>query len=144
MIRRRVIFATLVLGLFAAGPALAGELVVSGAWARSTPPGATMGAIYLTIDNGSAKPDRLLTLNTSAAPAAEVHRTAVQDGIARMREVAVLDVAAGQRIEFKPGGYHVMLMGLEKPLVVGQTFELELLFEVAGSRKVTVTVKKTG
>jgi periplasmic copper chaperone A len=132
----------MLLGLLAAGPALAGELAVTGAWARTTPPGATMGAIYLTIENGSAKSDRLLKLKTPIASSAGVHRTEVLDGIARMREVAVLHIGAGERIEFKPGGYHVMLMGLKKPLVEGQTFELELMFEVAGPRKFKVVVRK--
>ena len=127
--------------LLAAWPASAGELTVTGAWARPTAPGVGMGAIYLTIDNGSAKSDRLLKLRTPVAATAEVHRTEVLDGIVRMREVAVLHVAAGERIEFKPGGHHVMLMGLKKPLVEGQVFDLELVFEVSGPRKVRVVVK---
>ena len=142
MNRRLGTIATLVLGLLAAGPTLAGELAVTGAWARSTPPGATMGAIYLVIDNGSTKSDRLLKLRTSVASAAAVHRTEVLDGIARMREVAVLHIAAGERVEFKPGGHHVMLTGLKKPLVEGETFELELVFEMAGARNVVVVIRK--
>jgi copper(I)-binding protein len=138
---RRGFLAAIALSLLAAVPALAGELAVSGAWARSTPPGMRMGAIYLVIDNGSAKSDRLLKLRTAVASAAEVHRTEVLDGIARMREVAVLHVGAGERIEFRPGGYHVMLTGLHKPLVEGQVFELELQFEVGGPRKVRVVVR---
>jgi periplasmic copper chaperone A len=139
--KMRIGLAAILLGLLTAGPALAGELTVTGAWARSTPPGAGMGAIYLTIDNGSVKSDRLLKLRTPVAGQAEVHRTEVLDGIVRMREVAVLHVAAGERIEFKPGGHHVMLMGLKKPLVDGQVFDLELAFEVSGPRKVRVVVK---
>ncbi len=131
-----------VLSLLAAWPALAGELAVTGAWARSTPPGATMGVIYFTIDNGSKKSDRLLKLKTSVASSAEVHRTEVQDGIARMREVTMLHLAAGERIEFKPAGYHVMLIGLKEPLVEGQTVELELLFEAGGPKTVRVPIKK--
>ena len=129
------------LWLLAAWPASAGDLTVTGAWARTTAPGVGMGAIYLTIDNGSAKSDRLLKLRTPVAATAEVHRTEVLDGIVRMREVAVLHVAAGERIEFKPGGHHVMLMGLKKPLVEGQVFDLELVFEVSGPRKVRVVVR---
>ena len=139
--KMRIGLTAILLGLLAAGTALAGELTVTGAWARSTPPGAGMGAIYLTIDNGSTKSDRLLKLRTSVASATQVHRTEELDGIVRMREVAVLHVAAGERIEFKPGGHHVMLMGLQKPLVEGQVFELELVFEVAGPRKVRVVVR---
>jgi copper(I)-binding protein len=130
------------LGVLAAAPAFAGELTVTGAWARTTPPGSQMGAIYLVIDNGSKKPDRLLKLRTPVAAGSQVHRTEVLDGIARMREVAVLHIGAGERIEFKPGGHHVMLSGLTKPLVDGETFELELAFEVAGPRKVVVVVRK--
>ena len=142
MNRRQGWLAALVLGAFAAAPAFAGDLTVKGAWARTTPPGAKMGAIYLVIDNGSKKSDRLLKLRTPVASGAEVHRTEVLDGIARMREVAVLHVGAGERVEFKPGGHHVMLSGLRKALVEGQAFELELVFEVAGPRKVKVAVRK--
>lgn len=142
MNRRPGLLAVMALGLCAAWPASAGELTVTGAWARTTPPGIRMGAIYLVIDNGRAKSDRLLKLRTPVATVAAVHRTEVLDGIARMREVAMLHVAAGERIEFKPGGHHVMLDGLGKPLVEGQVFELELVFEVAGPRKVKVVVRK--
>ena len=127
--------------LLAARGALAGELTVTSAWARATPPGAGMGAIYLHIENGSTKSDRLLKLKTAVAASAGVHRTVIEEGIARMREVAVLHVAPGEKVEFAPGGLHVMLMGLKKPLVAGKTFELELVFEVAGPRRVVVTVR---
>lgn len=141
MMIRQGLRASALLWLLAAWPATAGELAVTGAWARTTAPGVGMGAVYLTVDNGSAKADRLLKLSTPVAGQAEVHRTEVLDGIVRMREVAVLHVAAGERIEFKPGGHHVMLMGLKKPLIEGQTFDLELVFEVSGPRKVRVVVK---
>ncbi len=143
MITRRRLPAFLLLSVFSAAPAFAGELTVTGAWARSTPPGMTMGAVYLVIDNDSTKSDRLLKLTTPVAASAGVHRTEVLDGISRMREVAVLHVAAGERVEFRPGGYHVMLMGLRQPLVDGQVFEIELLFEVAGPRKIKVVVRKS-
>jgi periplasmic copper chaperone A len=54
----------------------------------------------------------------------------------------VLHVEAGQELKFEPNGMHLMLMGLKKPLVEGQTFELNLVFEVAGARKVKVVVRK--
>jgi copper(I)-binding protein len=125
----------------AALPALAGELAVTNAWSRATPPVAKVGVIYFTLRNDTRKSDRLLKLSTPVAAKAEVHRTEVQDGIARMREVAVLHVEAGQTLEFEPGGMHVMLIGLREPLVGGRTYDLDLLFEVAGPRKVKVTVR---
>jgi copper(I)-binding protein len=127
--------------LLAASGAMAGELTVTSAWARATPPGISMGVVYFHLENGSTKSDRLLKLKTSVAASAGVHRTEIVDDVARMREVAVLHVAPGEKIEFAPGGYHVMLMGLKKPLVAGKTFELELVFEVAGPRRVVVSIR---
>lgn len=140
--KRRSLIALLMLSLFAAWPALAGELTVTDAWSRTTPPGVTLGVVYFELHNGTGRSDRLLKLKASVAPSAEVHRTEIVEGVARMRDVAVLHVAANERVAFEPGGMHVMLMGLKKPLVEGQTFELELLFEVAGPRKVRVVVRK--
>jgi len=140
MNHRSIIAPALVL-LLAALPALAAGLSVTNAWSRSTPPVAKVGVVYFTLTNDTGKSDRLLKLSTSVAEKVEVHRTEVLDGIARMREVAVLHVAAGQTLEFKPGGMHVMLMGLRKPLVAGTAYELDLLFEVAGARKVKVLVR---
>ena len=127
--------------LLVAGSALAGQLTVTSAWARPTPPGVTMGVVYFSLENGGTKSDRLLKLSTSIAASAAVHQTEIVDEVARMHEVAVLHVAPGEKIEFAPGGYHVMLMGLKKPLVAGKKFELELLFEVAGPRRVAVVVR---
>lgn len=139
--KRRCLLAA-VLGLIAAWPALAGELTVTDAWSRTTPPGIPMGVVYLSINNATAKSDRLLKLKASVGSSAQVHRTEIIEGVARMREVSVLHVGVGERVEFAPGGMHVMLMGLKKPLVEGQKFDLELLFELAGPRKVKVTVRK--
>jgi copper(I)-binding protein len=139
--KRTALVAAALACALAALPAFAGELAVTGAWSRATPPVAKVGVVYFTLRNGTKKSDRLLKLSTPVAAKAEVHRTEVQDGIARMREVAVLHVGAGETVEFKPGGMHVMLTGLRRPLAGGTTYELELLFEVAGPRKVTVTVR---
>jgi copper(I)-binding protein len=123
-------------------PAYAGELAVTNAWSRSTPPGVTVGVVYFTLKNDTGKSDRLLKLSTPVASKVQVHRTEILDGIARMREVAVLHVDAGQALEFEPNGMHVMLLGLKKPLVEEQKFDLELLFEVAGPRTIKVAVRK--
>ena len=128
--------------LLAALPAFADGLTVTNAWSRTTPPGVTVGVVYFTLKNDTGKSDRLLKISSPIASKVQVHRTEIQDGMARMREVAVLHVDANQTVEFAPNGMHVMLMGLKKPLVEGQKFELELLFEVAGPRKIQVAVRK--
>jgi len=138
---RRSLVALVIAAALAGLPAVAGELAVANAWSRSTPPVAKVGVVYFTLRNDTKKSDRLLKLSTPVATKVEVHRSEVLDGIARMREVAVLHVEAGQTLEFQPGGLHVMLMGLKQPLVAGTAFDLELLFEVAGPRKVRVDVR---
>ena len=136
------VLAVLLAGMLASLPAFAGELAVTKAWSRSTPPGVTVGVAYLTLKNDTGKSDRLLKITTPVAAKVQVHRTEIQDGMARMREVAVLHVDAGQSLEFEPGGMHLMLMGLKQPLVEGEAFELDLLFEVAGPRKLRVPVRR--
>jgi copper(I)-binding protein len=138
---RRSLVVLAIAAAFTGLPAVAGELAVVNAWSRSTPPVAKVGVVYFTLKNDTKKSDRLLKLSTPVATKVEVHRTEELDGIARMREVAVLHVDAGQTLEFQPGGLHVMLMGLRKPLVAGTSYDLDLLFEVAGPRKVKVTVR---
>jgi copper(I)-binding protein len=128
--------------LAAALPAWGAALAVTDAWSRSTPPGVTVGVAYFTLKNDSGKSDRLLKISSPVAARVQIHRTEVLDGIARMREVAVLHVEAGQELRFEPNGMHLMLMGLRKPLVEGQAFELTLVFEVAGARTVKVAVRK--
>ena len=139
---RHVVLLALLLAAIAAVAAAAG-LKVESAWARATPPGASVAAVYLRIDNTGGPADRLLTLRSPIAASAEVHRTSVEDGMARMRMVSMLHVGANETVEFKPGGLHIMLFGLKQPLVAGQTFELELVFEVVGPRRITVTVRGT-
>jgi periplasmic copper chaperone A len=140
-LRLRVISA--VVTLLAALPVFADGLTVTNAWSRTTPPGVTVGVVYFTLKNDTGKSDRLLKISSPIAAKVEVHRTEIQDGMARMREVTVLHVDANQTVEFAPNGMHVMLMGLKKPLVEGQKFQLDLLFEVAGPRKVQVVVRKS-
>lgn len=142
MNRRHLFWLVLPLTVVTAVAAAAG-LELESAWARATPPGATVAAVYLRIDNTGGPADRLLAIKSPVATSAELHRTSIEDGIARMRQVSTLHVGANEVLEFVPGGLHIMLFGLKKPLVAGQAFELELVFEVVGPRRMTVTVRET-
>jgi copper(I)-binding protein len=113
-------------------------------WARATPKGATVGAGYLTITNNGKEPDRLV--GGSAAPAArfEVHTTVEEKGVAKMRQVPALEINPGETIELKPGGMHVMFMGLKEPLRQGQKVKGTLVFEKAGTIGIEFTVQAAG
>lgn len=113
-------------------------------WARATPGGAKNGAVYLSIVNRGPVDDRLVAVSTPAAGMAALHRTVEEQGVMTMQPVPVLDLKAGAKVDFAPGGYHIMLMNLKAPLKEGQTIPLALTFEKAGRIQVTVKVEKAG
>jgi copper(I)-binding protein len=124
-----------------AGAAWASDApVVSDAWARATPPGTTVGAAYMTIQGGK-EADRLVDASSDRAAMVHLHAVEEKDGVSKMRAIEGVDVPAGQRVALAPKSTHVMLMGLDAPLVAGQTFVVTLRFERAGELPVTVTVK---
>jgi periplasmic copper chaperone A len=119
-----------------------GQLEVSNAWARATPPKAETGVAYLSIQSPTA--DRLVSASSPVAKKAELHTMSMQGMVMKMRPLVGLDIPAGQPVALKPGGEHIMLLGLNQPLREGQSFPLTLDFEKAGPRTVTVAVEKTG
>jgi copper(I)-binding protein len=131
-------------GLVMASAAVAqtGQLEVSNAWARATPGKAENGAAYVTIQSPTA--DRLVSASSPAAKKAELHTMTMAGTFMQMRPLAALDIPAGQPVTLKPGGEHIMLLGLTQPLRAGQSFPLTLNFEKARARTVTVAVEKAG
>jgi periplasmic copper chaperone A len=127
-----------------AGTALAQpiQLEVDNAWAGATPGKAENGAAYVTITSPTA--DRLVSASTPVAKKAELHTMSMQGMVMKMRPVSGVDIPPGRAVTLKPGGEHIMLMGLNQPLREGQSFPLTLDFEKAGPRTVTVTVEKAG
>jgi periplasmic copper chaperone A len=131
-------------GLAVASTALAqpNQLEVGNAWAGATPGKAENGAAYVTIISPTA--DRLVSASTPVAKKAELHTMSMQGMVMKMRPISGVDIPASQPVSLKPGGEHIMLMGLKEPLREGQSFPLTLDFEKAGPRTVTVTVEKAG
>lgn len=113
---------------------------VSGAWARATVAGQSAGAVYFTLRNGGDGDDTLLAVATPVGQAS-VHSTTMTGGVMRMRPVDSLAIPAHSTVALKPGGYHVMIMGLKQPLRAGSNFPLSLSFDRSGNRTVTVTVR---
>jgi len=130
------------LALASAALAQTSQLEVSDAWARATPGKAENGVAYLTIR--SPTPDHLVSASSPVAKKAELHTMEMAGMVMKMRPLAGLDIPAGQPVALKPGGEHIMLLGLTRPLREGQSFPLTLNFEKAGTRTVTVAVEKPG
>ena len=131
----------LIVLLSLAAVARAGDApAVSAAWARATAPGVDVGAADMVIEGG-AKSDRVLDASSPRASMVHLHTVEEQGGVAKMRPIEAIEVPAGQRVELAPKGTHLMLMGLDGPLVAGQSFPVKLRFATAGEQTVTVLVK---
>lgn len=122
-----------------------GKIEVSGPWSRATPGGARVGAGYLTIRNLGGKADRLVSGTAEIAERVEVHAMRVTDGIMRMRRLTKgLEIGPSATIEFKPGGYHFMFVGLKRPIVKGESIRASLVFENAGKVEITFVAQGIG
>jgi copper(I)-binding protein len=135
------ICALLLLMLPACGQA-ARVMSVSEVWAR---PGLAGGnsAVYFTIENGTGKDDTLLEAATEAGKFVEIHLSMMDENDQmQMVQQESLPVPAGEKVEFKPGGYHVMLIDLPADLKAGDTFPMTLKFDRAGEIPVDVEVKE--
>jgi copper(I)-binding protein len=124
--------------LAACGDTRGQSLQVKNLWAR---PGLAQGnsAIYFVIDNPTTVEDSLLSVSSDVAEAVEMHMTMMQDGNMQMIPQKEVPVLVG-KTEFKPGGFHVMLIGLKYDLKPGDTFNITLNFKSAGEKPLEVTV----
>ena len=114
---------------------------VSDAWCRATPNGARAGACYAAF-RSIGRDDRLVGVATPAARTVQVHEMRTEGGVMRMGEMADgLPLPEGEGVTLAPGGTHVMLMGLEGPLVAGQRVTLTLHFDQAADVTLEVPVR---
>jgi len=145
-----------------------GGITVSGAWSRPSPMVAGAGAAYMVIENTGAEADALVGAASDVAASVEVHETVDMsssmpaesmgtDGMESpaasmdmgsggsmlgMQRVDRVEIPAGGTVELKPGGYHIMLIGLTRELQVGEQIEITLTFEKAGEVTVTAEVRE--
>lgn len=116
-------------------------LSLAGFYARPTPPGAVNGAVFMLIQNPGEEAEYLTGAETDICERVEIHETVLEDGTMRMRPMDKLEIPAGDLVELKPGGYHIMLINLKAPLKEGDTFDLKLNFQNNGSQVLPVPVR---
>ena len=118
---------------------------VTQAWSRATPGGAPVGAGYLALTNRGAEADRLIGGSSEVAARVEVHEMSMDNGVMKMRELAGgLEVKPGETVTLKPGGHHLMLMGLKHGLKEGERFKAQLEFARGGKTEVEFVVQGMG
>lgn len=122
----------------------AGSLEIMNPWSRATPKGASTAIGYMTIKNSGTAPDRLIGGSIDVADGFQFHSMAIENGVAKMRELKGVDIKPGQTIEFKPGGSHVMFVNLKHPLSKGEPVNGTLVFEQAGKVQIEYSVEGIG
>jgi len=128
-----------------AGDYKAGSLDISNPWSRATPKGSSVAAGYVKITNSGSAPDRLIGGSADVASKFEVHEMRMENGVAKMRPVTGgLEIKPGETVELKPGSFHIMFVGLKKPLSAGDQFKATLVFEKAGTVNVDYDVRAMG
>lgn len=122
-----------------------GDLMLKAPFARATLPNQPVAGAFLTISNMGETDDRLVAVSTSVAERGEVHEMAMDGDTMKMRKLADgLVIPAGESVELKPGGYHLMFMKLNQPLVEGEMVDVTLEFENAGTTTVSFSVMGKG
>ncbi len=125
-----------------AGCAERAPIDIEHAWARATPPGSTVAAVYAQVKANTA--DEIVAVTTPAAERVEMHASTEEAGTMQMRPVASVALPAREAVEFKAGGLHLMLLGLRAPLVAGSSFPLTFEFRSAAPITVPVSVLAPG
>lgn len=127
--------------LTAAFAAESGVIQIETPWARESPPAMENGAAYMTLVNTGKEADRLISASGDVAKTIELHTHLHENNVMVMRKVDAIEITPGKPTQLQPGGLHIMLIGLKKPLVAGQTFPLTLKFEKAGEATTQVIVR---
>ena len=117
-----------------------GEMKIDHPWARASAGPARNSAAFMTIHNAGGA-DRLISASADVSDRVELHTHEMDGDVMKMRQVEAIDVPANGMAELKPGGFHVMLIGLKAPLKEGESFPLTLTFENAGTVTLEVAVE---
>ncbi|RMD50222.1 MAG: copper chaperone PCu(A)C [Candidatus Thermofonsia bacterium] len=145
MKRYFVIAALLVAGvMLAACSSSGGELVVTDAWGRTSPAVADNGAFYMTITNNTNQDDELLSASVDVCTSTELHEMYMKENdVMGMRPVpgGSIPIPAGETVELKVGGMHVMCLGKSAEFTPGDTYDITLTFAKAGEMVVTADIR---
>lgn len=144
--KRALLATSLLAAMAAAAPALAADIRITDAWCPPTPPGAPTAGGYLTIQDLGSRPDRLMGGSSPVAARVQVHSMTMQGQIMRMRAVTGgLAIAGSGTTDIQPGsGLHLMLIGLKRPLKLGEHVPVTLQFAKAGQVSADFVVRPEG
>ncbi|MEB8433428.1 copper chaperone PCu(A)C [Cocleimonas sp. KMM 6892] len=120
----------------------ADSITIVDPYIRAMPPGQKVTAMFMTMENSSPSLQDLVSADTTASEHAELHEHKMIDGMMKMGQVEKISVEANGSAALKPGGYHIMLIGLKKDLQPGEMVDIKLTFKDGSSKTVKTEVKK--
>jgi copper(I)-binding protein len=122
-----------------------GSIEIKHPWARATPKGSEVAGGYMKLINTGTTADRLIGGTNAASVKFEIHEMSMDGGVMKMRPVAKgIEIKPGETVEFKPGSYHLMFVGLKQPFEKGKRVKGTLQFEKAGTVEVEYAVEAIG
>jgi len=124
---------SLILVVLVSLPAFA-QVTVKDAWVRGTVPAQNVTGAFMTVT--SSVDAKLVGASTPIASMTEIHESKMKDGVNQMNAVESVALPAGKAVALKPGSYHMMMMGLTKPVVAGEKVPIELIVESGGKRSI--------
>ena len=123
----------------------AGTLIIDQPWSRQTAPTQKIGGGFLIITNKGRVDDRLVSATSPVAAEVQLHTMSMNGGVMRMRQLKNgIVIPAGERVELKPGGLHIMFVGLKRPFAPGETVPATLRFQRQGAVKVNFKIEPVG
>lgn len=133
--------ALLLMGMWAGLAQAGSHLMVDNAWIREAPPGAASLAGYLTVMNHADSPRTLIGASSPAFGKVMLHRTVMEDGMAKMVHQMAIEIPAGGSLTFAPNDYHLMLMKPKQQLKAGDKVDITLEFRNGDTLQVTHEVR---
>ena len=135
--KQKLLFVLFAAVLVMGQPVLASEIMFGPLQFRATVGSMPTSAAYLSITNHGQMADRLVYVTSNLARKTELHKMEMDNGVMKMRQVeGGIDLLPGKTIHLAPGGFHVMLIGLNAPLTANSMFEMTLVFQNAGKKTV--------
>lgn len=123
---------------FAADP----TLMIQDPYVRLAPPNAPATGAFMVIRNTGNSDRKLVKAESPVARVVELHNHINENGVMKMREVASIEVKASGQAELKPGSYHVMLIGMHKPLNEAENVPITLRFDDGSTMQINAPVRK--
>jgi copper(I)-binding protein len=131
LLRLSSFFLSLTLVISSTAASAADSVSIENAWVRPTTPGQDVGAAYMSFN--SKQDVTLISVSSDATKSVEIHSMSMQNGVMNMRMLEKLAIKAGKPYKLEPGGFHLMLFDLKKPLAAGQYVNFELTFSAGNT-----------